>query len=77
MNTEVKLIKNKLELLNLAEELGNVSQACKVMDYSRGTFIVSASLYDKGESWHCGRLAGGSRYSEIVWKFTLKKRLSG
>ena len=24
MNTEVKLIKNKLELLNLAEELGNV-----------------------------------------------------
>jgi len=30
MNTEVKLIKSKLGLLNLAEELGNVSQAsCK------------------------------------------------
>ena len=30
MNAEVKLIKNILGLLNLAEELGNVSQACKV-----------------------------------------------
>jgi len=30
MNAEVKLIKNILGLLNLAEELGNVSQAsCK------------------------------------------------
>jgi|BioPla2DNA2_1021312.scaffolds.fasta_scaffold03320_1 hypothetical protein len=48
MNTEVKLIKNKLELLNLAEELGNVSQACKVMDYSRGTFYRFCELYDKG-----------------------------
>ncbi len=29
MNTEVKLIKSKLGLLKLAEELGNVSKACK------------------------------------------------
>ena len=31
MNTETKLIKNKLGLLNLAEELGNVSRACKYL----------------------------------------------
>ncbi len=35
MNTETKLIKNKLGLLKLAEELGNVSQACKYLGYSR------------------------------------------
>ncbi len=33
-----KIIKNKIGLLNLAEELGNVSKACKVMGFSRETF---------------------------------------
>jgi transposase InsO family protein len=33
-----KIIKNKVGLLNLAEELGNVSQACKIMGFSRDTF---------------------------------------
>ncbi len=31
MNTQQKIIKNKLGLLNLAETLGNVSKACSVM----------------------------------------------
>jgi hypothetical protein len=30
--------KRKLLLLQLAEELGNVSQACKIMCYQRDTF---------------------------------------
>jgi molybdenum-dependent DNA-binding transcriptional regulator ModE len=33
-----KIIKPGVGLLNLAEQLGNVSQACKVMGYSRDTF---------------------------------------
>ena len=31
LHTNEKIIKNKVGLLNLARELGNVSQACKVM----------------------------------------------
>ena len=39
MSTEEKVIKNKVGLLKLAEVLGSVSEACKVMGYSRDNFI--------------------------------------
>lgn len=38
LHTNERIIKNKVGLINLAEELQNISKACKVMGLSRETF---------------------------------------
>jgi hypothetical protein len=38
MTTEQKIIRAKVGLLELGKQLGNVSQACKMMGYSRDSF---------------------------------------
>lgn len=48
MTVNEKIIKNKLGLMNLAEELGNVSRACKVMGFSRDTFYRYKSAMEEG-----------------------------
>lgn len=47
-HTNNPIIKHKVGLLNLAQELGNVSKACKVMGVSRDTFYRYQELVEEG-----------------------------
>ena len=42
------VIKHKIGLLNLAEELGNVSKACRIMGLSRDTFYRYQNAVERG-----------------------------
>ncbi len=46
--TDQKVIKNKLVFLKLAETLGNISQAGKMMGYSRDSLYRNKKLYEAG-----------------------------
>lgn len=48
LQTNSKVIKNNVGLINLVQELGNISKACKVMGFSRDTFYRYQEAVETG-----------------------------
>lgn len=78
MTTDEKVARRKLSLLELAQDLGNVSKACKVMGYSRQQFYeIRRNFQTYGSEGLIDRLPGArgphpNRVSEEVEKAVLE-----
>ena len=75
MNTQSshKIIKNKLDLLSLAETFGSVSKACKTMDFNRDSVKCSVKMHHD-----CGAACvadGVALITRLIKSINVKSRL--
>ena len=72
MTTDQKIIKAKVGLLELAKQLGNVSQACQIMGYSRDSFYRFRSCTTRAARPRCRRSRDGIRIFETALRQSWK-----
>src|SRR5438477_6959239 len=77
MSTDEKIIKTKVGLLKLSEMLGSVSEACKVMGYSRDSFYRFKELYEKGGELACAKNRVEEQAEKAVVEIALEKPAFG
>jgi len=65
-SVQQNVIKHKVDLLNLAAELGNVSRACKVMGFFRDTFYRYQAAVKSGGVDALTMPTAGSQIPRIV-----------
>jgi hypothetical protein len=66
MTNERKVIRAKLGVLELARQLGNVSQACKIMGYSRDSFYRFQELFMWTARWKQRSFVSGPLLSSVL-----------
>ena len=75
--TEQKVIKAKVGLLELAKQLGSVSQACKIMGYSRDSFYRFKELYEKGGDLALAEMTRRKPIEKAVVEMAIEKPAFG
>ena len=61
LHTNENIIKNKVGLLNIAEDIQNISTACKVMGFLRETFYRYNRAVDDGS-------VDALPWNRVVWQ---------
>ena len=73
MTTQEKLIKRKLSIIELAEFLKNVSQACKIHGVSRQHFYDIKKAYDEHGLEPSIQVSVRAAYPFLSYKFQYRK----